>query len=177
MSHVVIGSKNPVKINCVKNVFGRVFPEKEFAFEGIDLASGVSDQPMTDAETLKGAINRANGSHILKPDAIFCLGIEGGIAEIDGALHAFAWVVIQSEKRTGKARTATFPLPSAIRKLLDEGYELGHANDKLFKENNSKQKGGAVGTLTLGMLDRTEYYEQAVLLALVPFINEGLFPA
>lgn len=177
MNQVIIGSKNPVKVNCVKNVFERVFTDQQYTFEGVDVASGVADQPLTDVETLKGAVNRAKESYALNPKASFCVGVEGGIEEIDDELHAFAWIVIQNKRKLSKARTATFPLPYAIRQLLKEGYELGHANDLLFKEHNSKQKGGAVGTLTLGKLGRTAYYEQAVLLALIPFMNESLFPA
>lgn len=52
-----------------------------------------------------------------------------------------------------------------------QGIELGHANDQVFAEHNSKQKGGALGSLTNGLLGRTEYYVQAVILALVPHVK------
>jgi non-canonical (house-cleaning) NTP pyrophosphatase len=42
---------------------------------------------------------------------------------------------------------------------------------------NSKQKGGTVGKLTNGLVDRTEYYRHAMLMALIPFmpINQSLY--
>jgi len=52
---------------------------------------------------------------------------------------------------------------------------LGHADDMVFKRENSKQKDGTVGNLTNGIIDRAEYYKPAIILALIPFINKDLF--
>ncbi|HYQ57160.1 MAG TPA: DUF84 family protein, partial [Draconibacterium sp.] len=69
----------------------------------------------------------------------------------------------------------TFQLPPKIAELIAQGYELGDANDILFKQKNSKQKTGAVGLLTGNRINRTALYKQAVELAIVPFINPGLY--
>ena len=42
----------------------------------------------------------------------------------------------------------------------------------IFKEVNSKQKGGTVVKLTAGLIDRTEYYVHALKLALAPFLHD-----
>jgi non-canonical (house-cleaning) NTP pyrophosphatase len=91
-------------------------------------------------------------------------------------MEAFAWVVILSNNKTGKARTASFQLPPAVVKLIDQGMELGHADDLVFKRDNSKQKNGAVGILTNDLIDRVSYYEPAVVMALIPFLNIDLYP-
>ena len=52
--------------------------------------------------------------------------------------------------------------------LLDQGLELGEANDRVFSTLNSKQKGGAFGLLTDGRLTREGVYAQTLVLALVP---------
>ena len=59
MPDVVIGSQNPVKVACTKRAFEKVFPQLVFNFVGSPTESGVSDQPMSDMETLMGAKNRA----------------------------------------------------------------------------------------------------------------------
>ena len=171
---VIIASKNPVKINAVKQGFKKVFPKKTFEFVGEEVSSGVSVQPMTDTETLKGAINRVkNIKHI---DADFWVGIEGGVEEKDGKMEAFAWVVIASNTgKTGKARSATFFLPQEHTRLIKSGIELGHADDKVFGLINSKQKMGTVGMLTKRAVNRTEYYTMPVVLALIPFLNKKLY--
>lgn len=175
MKKVVIASRNPVKIRCTEQAFIKVFPNEVFEFTGISVPSNVSDQPITDQETLQGAINRCNNARQDQPAAEFWVGIEGGIASRNGGMDAFAWVVILSATGQGEARTASFQLPPAIVKLVNEGVELGHADDKVFKRENSKQKNGAVGILTHDLIDRAEYYEPAVILALIPFINQELY--
>ncbi|MEM8892941.1 MAG: inosine/xanthosine triphosphatase [Bacteroidota bacterium] len=174
MKKVIIASRNPVKINCVKETFEVVFAGERYSYEGISVPSGVADQPMSDEETLQGALNRAKNARSAQ-DADYHVGIEGGISDDGVIMTAFAWVVILSEKKIGKARTSTFELPQKIADLVRNGVELGHADDQVFQRENSKEKDGAVGILTSGLLHRTEYYKQAVLLALVPFINEELY--
>ena len=41
--------------------------------------------------------------------------------------------------------------------------------------SNSKQDNGAVGLLTDSVIDRAQLYEQAMILALIPFKNEILY--
>jgi len=62
-----------------------------------------------------------------------------------------------------------------VAKLIDEGYELGAANDLVFGGQNTKQKTGAVGLLTKDIVTRSQLYTQAVQLALIPFGNPGLY--
>lgn len=175
MKRVIIASKNPVKIQCTRQAFEKAFPDDVFEFSGVSVPSGVSDQPMTDRETLNGAINRTQNAKSTVPDADFWVGIEGGISTEGAEMTAFAWVSIASSEAQGKARTATFQLPPAVAELVNQGVELGHADDMVFKRDNSKQKNGAVGILTHDLIDRVHYYEPAVILALVPFLNKGLY--
>ena len=57
---------------------------------------------------------------------------------------------------------------------MRQGIELGHADDQVFGRSNSKQQNGSVGLLTGDVVDRTAYYVQAVILALIPFKNPTL---
>ena len=170
---VIVASKNPVKVNAVLQGFSSFF--SEINVEKVSVSSGVSEQPLTDDETRKGAYNRAKSARKNFHDADFWVGIEGGIEKNDNGLTAFAWIVILSDKKAGESRTTTFQLPAKVAKLIAEGQELGHANDIVFEQTNSKQKHGAVGLLTQNHIDRTSLYQQAVQLALIPFINPGLF--
>ncbi len=172
---IIVGSNNRVKINSVKQAFSKAFSDVLFEVEGANSESGVPDQPVGDSETFSGALNRANFIFKKLPNADFWVGIEGGI-EIDkeGDMEAFAWVYIKSLNLKGKAKTANFYIPKEVSKLVNEGHELGHADDMVFGKSNSKQSSGSVGILTKGLLNRTEYYEQAVLLALIPFLNPKL---
>ena len=173
---IVIASKNPVKINAVKIAFERMFPQNEYEVIGVSVISGVSDQPMTDEETFKGAQNRVENARVEISDADYFVGIEGGIEVINNEMQVFAWIYIKSlDGREGKGKTSCFYLPKKIAKLVKEGYELGDANDIVFNGHNLKQKNGSIGTLTGDLITRTSYYVEAVTVALIPFNNTELY--
>ena len=175
MMKVIVGSTNPVKINSTKLAFETAFPEDEFEVEGVSVVSDVRDQPMSSAETLLGARNRAENAKE-KYEADYWVGIEGGIQEHDDDLEAFAWMIILGAEGTiGKARTSSFVLPHEVSLLVRSGLELGQADDQVFNQSHSKQRNGAVGLLTNDIIDRSEYYKQAVILALVPFLKPELY--
>ena len=177
MKTLVVASLNPVKIAAALDGFRRMFPDESFEARGVSVPSGVSDQPMTDAETLQGALNRVANARADAPDADFWVGLEGGCEDNTGALETFAWIVITDGVRVGKSRTATFYLPEEAARLVRQGMELGHADDVVFGRSNSKQQNGSVGLLTGDVVDRAAYYAQAVVLALIPFRNPALtFP-
>jgi inosine/xanthosine triphosphatase len=174
MKKVVVASKNPVKIESTRRAFVQMMPD-EFEFVGIDVESGVSAQPMTNDETFNGAMNRVKNVSKVE-DADYWVGIEGGLQDTNGEMEAFAWIVVMSkEGKIGKARSASFVLPEKLAALINEGMELGDADDKVFGLQNSKQKSGTVGTLTKELLTRTDYYESTAILALIPFVNESLY--
>ena len=87
---MLVGSRNPVKIGAVQDVFEQYFPGIEV--QGIEVPSGVPAQPVGD-DTFAGAQNRAlalvalNRGRDLGAD--YCAGLEGGIAAAGGALVRF----------------------------------------------------------------------------------------
>lgn len=175
MKKVIVGSTNPVKIKSAKLAFETAFPEEEFEVEGVSAVSQVRDQPMSNDETLLGARNRALDVK-QKRKADYWVGIEGGIEEHEKELEAFAWMVIlDAQGIEGKARTSSFVLPHEVSLLVRAGLELGQADDQVFNQSHSKQKNGAVGLLTNNLIDRSEYYRQAIILALVPFLKPELY--
>jgi len=175
LKKVVIASKNPVKIAAVKEGFERMFPSQSFDFEGIGVASGVNDQPMTHRETLQGAINRSENAKKEKPNADYWVGVEGGIEKMDGNGEAFAWIYVLSTSLSGKGKTGSFFLPKKVMDLVDRGMELGDADDLVFGQSNSKQKGGAIGLLTNNVMTRQSLYVPGVIMALIPFVNEAFY--
>ena len=180
MKTVIVTSQNPVKLQAAISGFKKMHPLEQFEFEILSTPSGVRDQPFSDEETLAGAMNRSYQASKTAPQADFWIGIEGGIEERNGEMTAFAWVVIRGKSqdgkiRLGKGRTGTFFLPPPIVNLINKGKELGEADDIIFQRNNSKQENGAVGLLTGNVIDRQELYEQAVILALIPFKNLALY--
>ena len=173
---VIIASQNSAKVLAVRQGFAKAFPESCFVFEGVATISGVSAQPMNDAETFQGAWNRAENASQMVPDADFWLGLESGIAPFGQEMSAFSWVVAKSrDQHYGKGRTLTFFLPPQIIQLLRQGYDLGQADDMVFNRIHANRESGSIGLLTGDVITRTSYYADAVVTALIPFKNQSLY--
>ncbi|EIJ2222771.1 inosine/xanthosine triphosphatase [Vibrio parahaemolyticus] len=170
---VVIASLNPAKINAVKSAFQSAFPQQAFEFVGISVPSEVADQPMTNEETHRGALNRVKNAKVEMPTADLYVGLEAGI---EGNV-TFAWMVIESDTHRGESRSASLMLPPEVLAQLADANELGDVMDKVFGTENIKQKGGAISLLTQNQLTRSSVYHQALILALIPFTNPDHFPA
>lgn len=175
MIALVVASTNPVKIQAAVNGFQRLFPGSQLNVITAAVPSDVAHQPMSDEEALRGAFNRSANARAAHPDADYWIGIEGGVQPVGQELTAFAWIVVRSKEMIGKGRTGTFFLPPAVTELIRQGTELGEADDIVFSRSNSKQDNGAVGLLTDNVIDRAQLYEQAMILALIPFKNEILY--
>jgi len=174
MIKIAVASHNPVKLDAVKEGLS-VFLNEEFQLIGLSVNSDVPDQPMSDAETIQGAMNRVNNAQQKFPGYNFYIGIEGGVEETSSGLMAFAWIVISNGDKTGKARTASFFLPPRVAELVHQGMELGNADDIVFAKQNSKQQNGAVGLLTNDAITRKSLYMPAVQMAFIPFLNPELY--
>lgn len=67
--NIAVGSKNQVKVRAARNGLKKVLKYSEEEAEtlifpqGFDVSSGVSDQPLSDEETLRGAMNRAEAAY------------------------------------------------------------------------------------------------------------------
>ncbi len=172
---IVIASENPAKVKAVKSAFGKVFRGRKLVFKSLNVDSGVSPQPMTDKETLKGAENRSLAA-AKSMNGDYFVGIEGGVEKKGDIYDSFAWISIRNVNGIlGKSKTGIFILPAEISRLIESGIELGEATDIVFKASNSKKKGGTVGFLTKNLIDRSKYYEHALILALIPFMNKKLY--
>lgn len=174
---VLVGSENPVKIAAVRDAFEPYFPGVEVI--GLPVPSGVPAQPMGD-ETFAGAENRAralvarNAAEGL--GASYCVGLEGGVAQLHGRWFAFGVLCIaDTSGRLAFGLSPLFEMPPAMAADVLAGEELGDVVDRLSGDHNSKQKGGAIAFLTRGRVDRRTLYAQGLAMALIPFLNEAMY--
>ncbi len=174
---ILVGSKNPVKIESVKEAFQNYFHDIEV--RGIDVSSGVPDQPINN-DTFLGAKNRADALYQLNNNsslsADFMVGIEGGIMKIyDNWFSLGCICIINKDGKLSFGTSSHFPLPEQIVDELLKGIELGKVIDNLTNQSNSKQKNGAIGFLTKNVVTRRDLYTQGIITALILFLNPDLF--
>jgi len=130
------------------------------------------------------------------------VGLEGGLERRKVSnrtdLYCMAWMAVYGRRQAqsvdvlasadvstyfgdkspifGLSKTACFGLPSKVSELVEQGMELGDADDKVFNRVKSKHGSGSVGILTDGIVDRSMYYEHALYMALTPWIRPDLYP-
>jgi inosine/xanthosine triphosphatase len=157
---VAIGSKNPAKINAVKEAF------KDYHCEiiPIDAQSGVSEQPLSDEETIKGAVNRAIQAAELG-EADIGIGLEGGVQQTPYGLMLCNWGALAAKGREPIiAGGARLPLPEEVARQLLIGAELGPVMDEYAKKQNVRKNEGAVGIFTNGQINRSEMFTHVMKL-------------
>jgi len=177
MMEVLVGSKNPVKIEATNEVFSKYFGQVNVT--GIEVSSKVSAQPINE-ETFEGAKNRAlelkklNEEQNLRAD--FFVGIEGGITKLYSKWFALGvGCVIDNQGRIGYGVSPYFELPESIVEQLFSGSELGQVMEKITGKDNIRQTEGAIGFLSKAVLDRKNLYIHSLIVALVPFLNKDLY--
>ena len=164
-----MGSENPVKIRGVTNVVKKIWPQAEVI--PVDVSPGVSEQPTSDDEAIKGATNRAKLS-LQKTGTDIGIGLEGCTLDTVYGMFVSGWVVAVDKKRvTGIGCGGRLLLPEKVASEVRKGRELGPVIDEFVGECNTKQKQGAVGILTNNLVSRTAAFERTVIYALTKFIK------
>ncbi|MCA9964261.1 MAG: inosine/xanthosine triphosphatase [Anaerolineales bacterium] len=173
MMKIAVGSTNPVKVEAVRLVAAKIWPEVVVVPTAVP--SGVSEMPMSDAECIVGARNRALAARETAV-ADFGIGLEGGVAQESFGLTLVGWVVlVGSNGRESIGGCPRLPLPPRIAQRVLAGEELGPVMDSLVGQQDVKKKGGAVGTLTNGLVMRQEAFATAVAYAFAPFVTPHFY--
>ena len=164
-----VGSTNPVKLAAVTQAVERIWPAA--MIESVAVDSGVRAQPLSDDEAITGATNRARSAQQAS-NADLGIGLEGSVADSAYGMFVTGWAAVVDRSGTlGIGGSGRFLVPATIAEGLRNGGELGTLMDQLVGQTNTKQRQGAVGILTSGLISRTEALESAVIFALTRFLN------
>ena len=175
---IKVGTRNSVKVQAVREIAAEYALGLSATVIGVDVSSGVSDQPNTLHETSLGAFNRARAAF---DTCSLSVGIESGLMQaplIESGYVNFTVVVIFDGINAYVGHSTGFPLPVAMLKGLGEGDEI----DKIVYDlkisdvpNVGKVDGGFLGILTKGRVSRKDYTKQALRMAMIPLENKELF--
>lgn len=166
---VAVGSSNPVKHRATAGALGDLATEIEL----VPVESGVAEQPMTAAETIAGATNRARRAFDAS-DADLGVGIEGGVTEVEGLSGRFLtmWAAATDGDTLGRGGGPRIRLPDTVTERLRGGEELGPVMDDVLGTTGVAENQGAAGVLTGRIIDRESSLRHAVAGALGPFVSE-----
>ncbi len=170
---VLIGTKNPGKIEGAKRAFENYFENVEVV--GIKAESNVSEQPVG-TETFDGAKNRVDNlikyAKANNIPADYFVAVESGITEELGFWAITNIAVIKNAKgEMGVGSSESFPVPKKyVNTIISE--TLAPVMDKLFTESDLRSSTGGIGLLTHDVLTRIDLNTHAFVMALTPFINQ-----
>ena len=126
-------------------------------------------------QNLKEEFRQSNG----RPN--FYVGLEGGFfgetsAEQKRLYFLQSWVYVSDGKQGYFGASGATPVPERIVNEVVEGKnELGEVIDKFGTESDIRDKDGAFGVFTQGLITRQASFEFALLSAFAPFFNQSLY--
>lgn len=172
---IFVGSTNPVKVNGTLTAASEAWPEVRV--QGLSVKTGVDEQPRSDEETKRGAINRAKAAlrlglemHPKEEGEALGVGLEGGIEDKGDEMWNTVWgAVVDREGNLGLSAGSRFLVPVEIAERIRAGGEMGPEIAKLLGEKDLtrvKRNEGLIGTITERFVDRTEEYHAVAKLAL-----------
>lgn len=173
---ILMGTKNQGKIEGVKRAFERYFENIEI--EGIAVDSEVSAQPIN-KEIIVGARNRVKNvkkyakEHNLEAD--YYVASEAGITNLlDDWIDINAVVIENKEGKQSVGTSQGFPIDE---KYIDEitSSELGKVMDRIFKSHGLNTGKGGISILTHDEISRIDLTENACMMALIRYINKGIW--
>jgi inosine/xanthosine triphosphatase len=168
---IKVGTKNKAKVAAVEEIV-REYPHLAHAeCRSHEAHSGVSAQPKTLDETLRGAMNRARDAF---HECDYAVGIESGLMVVphtkSGHMDVCAAAIYDGEKfHLGLSSAWEFPDTRIMDMMLKDGLDMSEAINKvgLTKNPSIGAAEGAIGILTKGRIDRKEYSKQALRMALI----------
>jgi inosine/xanthosine triphosphatase len=164
-----VGSTNPNKVGAVQDVLATypMFTGAEIV--GIEVISGVSEQPTSLAESVSGATNRAKAAF---DGAYMGIGIEAGLLEIPGAGPMNVQVcAIFDGTSVHHGFSSAYGLPESVAALMrDEAKTMGDAVHEVFADEptaHSSKEMGLIGILSGGRVTRRMLCREAVEMAMI----------
>lgn len=169
---ILMGTKNPGKIEGAKQAFEKYFDDVEI--EGISVSSDVGDQPINE-EILQGAKNRVSN---LKEYAInnnleadFYISSEAGITNLLGEWIDINLVIVEDSKGFQSVGISQgFPIPGKYIEEIKET-ELGKVMDRIFSGTQLGKGKGGISFLTKNEVTRIDLTRNAFIMALISHIN------
>ncbi|MGH9920453.1 MAG: DUF84 family protein [Nitrososphaerales archaeon] len=150
------------------------------ALKAVDTTALVRSQPLTLAETVEGAQERAVlALEFARPD--FAVGVEAGLMELGKAwrghhLNLQVAAIVDSAGRLSFGCSSGFPIPVRfVEKLRQDGGELDTHTHELAGAEKVREEEGIVYRLSGRRLSRLEMTEQCVSMALIPWLNAKLY--
>jgi non-canonical (house-cleaning) NTP pyrophosphatase len=200
---IAVGSKRGPKLDAIHEALDtfaqRLAPDVQFEVIGFDVESGVAHTPLSSAESMRGARQRAEAlvrmAAAKRESYLYYVGLEGGLDVIGGngspigaselasgnperRVFLESWAYVTDGSRGYFGRSGAVELPEALAvEVVDKQVELAEAIDHFAGKSGIRDGGGAWGILSGGLITRREAFRLALIAAFAPFYNANSYQA
>jgi non-canonical (house-cleaning) NTP pyrophosphatase len=139
MIKIAIGTNSAYKINAIRKALYEL--DFEFTEESTDVDSGISEQPKSQGETIKGSVNRAQNALKNLPTSDIGIGVEFGYEPIDDRYHMVCWAsIVTKNGKVFSEQSSTLELPKVLREALINGKDVSDTLDEVFAKLEDKER-------------------------------------
>ena len=206
---IAVGSTRRPKLDAVRDALAALWPKlaasltpgisapaARFEIVAREVPSGVRETPLTRADSMAGARNRAEALLQIARDANlpwqFFVGLEGGLDVVEESAGAArddsnrrrvvflsSWAYVTDGSGRGAfGQSGAISLPESLAaEVLDRGVSLSVAIDALAARRGVRDAEGAWGVLTAGLITRRDSFRTAAINAFAPFFNASMYAA
>ena len=175
---IKVGSKNPAKIEAVTEIIQDYDLLKGATVVGVEVESGIVEQPLTLEETIQGAMNRAKNAF---QDCAYSFGLESGLFPVPHTKSGYmdtGVCAIYDGQQFHLGLSSPFEYPKEITRLVVAEGKNVSAAAKITKLTDHPYVGhaqGMIGIVTKGRVTRKDYTKQAIVTALIHLENPDLY--
>jgi inosine/xanthosine triphosphatase len=170
---IAVGSTNPAKVTGVRAMAKRIFGNLRMRVKPVAVHSRISAQPLSWAETARGATERAVCAY--ESGADYGVGIEAGLQRIGERYYDAQFCAVFDGERATMGLSMGFEYPQHVLRRALRGSEIGSIIAELSGDEETKHKAGAIGFLSRGLLRRSEMAAQAFACAMIPRISASIY--
>ena len=179
---IIIASTRVPKINGVKKAVEKIsshfgIDHSSMTVTSVEAQSGVSDTPKSIEELMLGAQQRAQFAFQNNDnEKVLSIGVEGGLFKSGDRIFLQSWACVFNGVQFYFGSSGSIELPGElVHSVMNNGIDLGVAIDQFAQEIDVRSNQGTFGILTRDLITREDSFEQATILALIPYFNRTLY--
>lgn len=158
---IILGSKNEDKAAILKNALEEL--HLTVMVEGVDVESGITNQPLDKETTKQGALNRARNTRKAEPDANLWVGLEGGLHDYRDGYQLITYAALIHKDGTEVVGEGNeIPLPKDVSDKVTSGRWFGEVIREYAKQH----------TIDENLITRKVPFTQAIQRAYVSYLKQ-----
>jgi len=167
---IALGTTSEDKRRIVEKVL------KELGIRGVieqfSVNSEVTEQPLSEKETIKGASNRSRKALKNLPEAEIGLGLEGGLCKINNFWYLVcATVIVDKLGNEYVGVGSKLALPEEVGVKIEEGFQFGQVIREFIPEEDDKNINKIISLL----ITRKKSFFQATENAYLIFLSSNFY--